>query len=244
MTTTRRFRRLGLALILLCLTASGAARGGDHILAASWQPAFCETRPDKPECQTQTADRFDADHFSLHGLWPQPYGTFYCGVPDRLRAADRAGRWASLPPLDLDPELRDRLTRAMPGTRSSLDRHEWIKHGTCHPGSVETYYRESLALLDALNDSPLRALFVAHIDRWLDADTIREAADAAFGPGGGARVEVICVDDGPRRLIVALRLHLRGEIGDAPDLGRLLKAAPRARARCDGGMVDRVGLRE
>src|SRR5262245_251529 len=25
-----------------------------YVLAASWQPAFCETKPDKVECQTQT----------------------------------------------------------------------------------------------------------------------------------------------------------------------------------------------
>ena len=28
------------------------------VLAIGWQPAFCETRPSKPECESQTDDRF------------------------------------------------------------------------------------------------------------------------------------------------------------------------------------------
>ena len=41
-----------------------------YVLALSWQPAFCEGRPDKSECRTQTQNRFDANNFVLHGLWP------------------------------------------------------------------------------------------------------------------------------------------------------------------------------
>jgi ribonuclease T2 len=44
----------------------------EYVLAASWQPAFCITPAgaDKAECVSQTRDRFDATHFSIHGLWP------------------------------------------------------------------------------------------------------------------------------------------------------------------------------
>ena len=38
----------------------------NYILAASWQPGFCETKPNKPECISQTSDRFDATSFSIH----------------------------------------------------------------------------------------------------------------------------------------------------------------------------------
>jgi ribonuclease T2 len=42
-----------------------AAGPAEHVLAVSWQPAFCETRPRLPECRSQTADRFDASNFRI-----------------------------------------------------------------------------------------------------------------------------------------------------------------------------------
>ena len=85
------------------------------ILAVSWQPAFCETATGKPECRSQSRDRFDATHFTLHGLWPRDE---YCGVPDRHETADRDGRWSALPEVELTPALRRKLDTAMPGTLS------------------------------------------------------------------------------------------------------------------------------
>src|SRR5688500_1270964 len=51
---------------------STGSRASDQflILAASWQPAFCEGASGKPECRQQGKSRFDANHFALHGLWP------------------------------------------------------------------------------------------------------------------------------------------------------------------------------
>ena len=71
--------------------------GHRFVLAISWQPAFCETRPSKPECQSQTKDRFDATHFTLHGLWPQPRRRAYCGVDAATVSEDESGYWSSLP---------------------------------------------------------------------------------------------------------------------------------------------------
>jgi len=54
-----------------------SASPAEYVLAVSWQPAFCETRPRLPECRSQTADRFDATNFTLHGLWPRPRSRAY-----------------------------------------------------------------------------------------------------------------------------------------------------------------------
>jgi hypothetical protein len=112
-----------------------AAGPAEHVLAVSWQPAFCETRPRLPECRSQTADRFDASNFALHGLWPQPRSQAYCGVDERTVAQDKRRRWRDLPWERLDDDLWSRLRQAMPGTRSGLHKHEWIKHGTCYDGA-------------------------------------------------------------------------------------------------------------
>ncbi len=212
------------------------------VLAMSWQPAFCEKFSRKRECRSQNAGRYDATHFALHGLWPQPRGREYCGVSDRDRETDKRRRWRDLPDVALSAGLRDRLDTVMPGVQSYLDRHEWIKHGTCYSSDMETYYRDSLGLMDAINASSVRDLFARSIGRRLDAFRIRQAFDDAFGRGVGRRVRVSCRDDGNRRLIGEITLGLEGVVGETPDIGKLALASRTLRGGCPGGIVDPVGL--
>ncbi|WP_242465189.1 ribonuclease T2 family protein [Rhodospirillum rubrum] len=227
--------------------APSSAQSSTFVLALSWQPAFCEGRPTKPECASQTADRLDADHFALHGLWPQPRGRAYCGVDAAAVALDKEGAWDRLPAVALSEPTRRALVRAMPGTASFLDRHEWIKHGTCAgagagPGA-EAYYAASLALVEAINASPVRALVAGRIGGRLETADLRQAFDAAFGAGAGQRVSVSCVRDGGRSLISEIKLALAGPLG--PDgtgvLAARIAAVPPVDPGCPGGIVDAVG---
>ncbi|KAA3596891.1 MAG: hypothetical protein D8M57_07125 [Candidatus Scalindua sp. AMX11] len=60
---------------------SPTANGSNYLLALIWQPAFCETHQRKAECKkNRSGDRFDADHFTLHGLWSQPKSNTYCSI--------------------------------------------------------------------------------------------------------------------------------------------------------------------
>lgn len=231
------------ALALLAIGSAGRAVAADRllVLAVSWQPAFCETRPVVPECTTQTADRFDATSFALHGLWPEPRETVYCGVVADQRAADRAGRWADLPAIGLTIGTRAALERTMPGSRSFLHRHEWVKHGTCYGASPEGYFADALRLMDELNASPVRALFADGIGRVVTGREIRRRFDQAFGPGAGDRVELSCRRVGARRLIVELKIGLAGPVGPDSGLAALLAVAPARRPGCTSGIVDRVG---
>ncbi|MCB1387385.1 MAG: ribonuclease [Nitratireductor sp.] len=226
-----------------------SARGRvDFVLAASWQPGFCETRPGKQECVSQRENRFDATHFSLHGLWPQPGSKVYCGVDAAEIAADKAGRWHGLPALELDEATRAELDRVMPGTQSSLQRHEWIKHGTCHGGSAQAYYAQSLRLMAELNGSAVRALFAARIDMEVTVSEIRAAFDDSFGAGAGKRVKVACVTDpsNGRRLIGEITIGLAGgfpgDIGEGATLAELIPAAGTTAPGCPAGTVDAAGF--
>ncbi len=218
------------------------------LLAATWQPGFCETRPGIPECRGQDTARFDADHFSLHGLWPQPYGNFYCGVSSSIREQDKPGQWLSLSPLLLEAQTRAKLKQVMPGMRSGLHRHEWVKHGTCYKGrDAQTYYRHSLALMSVLNASEVRQLFAASIGQGLTIEQIRDSFDKAFGRGSGERVSAHCKPVRNRRLIVELRIALNGPIEDALPLspirlGALMRNAPTLPSDCASGEVDRAGI--
>lgn len=211
---------------------------GQLVLAASWLPAFCERFARKPECRGQGPERTDARAFSLHGLWPQPIGNKYCGVPQGQRAMAESGDWGRLPEPDLDTETRDALRTRMPGVHSDLDRYEWIKHGSCYGTDADAYFDHAMVLLDQLNASAVRALFVSNLGRRLRASDVRRAFDRSFGAGAGDRVRLACDDDG---LITELRIGLQGSIGDDSDLGKLIHAAPTRTVGCRGGWVDRAG---
>jgi ribonuclease T2 len=217
----------------------------EYVFALSWEPAFCETKSSKIECQAQTAADFDATHFALHGLWPQPNGNSYCKVAASDKANDNPAHWKDLPPVNLDPNTRSELDRVMPGTASRLERHEWIKHGTCYGKSQQDYFSDALNLMRAVNASPVRDLFAKNVGHQLTAEQIRGAFDSAFGAGAGERVRVSCVMDpsSGRRLIGELTLGLTGPVGPNSSLGSLLLAsAPTTKAGCPKGVVDPVGF--
>lgn len=212
---------------------------GTYVLAVNWQPAFCETRPQKSECRTQGASRYDASHLSLHGLWPEPRGNEFCGVSaDDIANSD--GDWRALPQIDLSTGLRNRLDQVMPGTRSLLERHEWIRHGTCYGTTAERYFSNSVKLMDQLNASLVVKIFADNVGATLTLRDIRQAFDQAFGRGAGQRVSMDCEDDGGRRLISEVTINLTGDPG-SDQLAQLIAAAQPAGRSCSAGIVDPVG---
>ncbi|UCI34138.1 ribonuclease T2 family protein [Mesorhizobium sp. B4-1-4] len=217
----------------------------EYVFALSWQPAFCETKSNKAECKAQNPSEFDATNFTLHGLWPQPNGNFYCQVSAGDKANDNPAHWQDLPPVNLDAGTRAELDKVMPGTASKLERHEWIKHGTCYGKSQQEYFSDALSLMREVNSSPVRDLFTKNIGGKLTADQIRSAFDQAFGSGAGDRVRVSCVIDpsSGRRLIGELTLGLAGPIGPSSSLKDLLLASvPTNKAGCPVGTVDPIGF--
>lgn len=216
----------------------------DWLLAINWQPGFCETRPEKPECAGLKPGGFAAEHFSLHGLWPQPRGLEYCGVPEDQKATARShgDAWNRLPALTISDETRAALHQVMPGSRSSLDRYEWLKHGTCSGLSQEDYHKTAVALIGQANTSALRDLFAGSVGKHMTLLQVRETVDAAFGAGAGARVAMSCRKVDGRNLIIELRLNLGTPLSPGSDLGAALRAGPPARGRsCERGEIDSAG---
>jgi ribonuclease T2 len=223
-------------------TPDGHAHGGDAVFAVSWQPAFCETKPSKPECTSMTGDRFDATHLTLHGLWPQPQGVEYCGISAAQQQLDRDKHWDQLDPVDLTASTRDLLARVMPGTQSHLERHEWTRHGSCYGTSADDYFRAAAGLVAALDESSVQAFLASRIGTSVDTNDIRHEFDQAFGGDAGSRVAFFCAQDGGRNLLTEMRINVRGTIDEHSDLGALMLAAPTVKRGCGSGVVDPVGL--
>ncbi|NES18684.1 MAG: ribonuclease T [Symploca sp. SIO3E6] len=217
----------------------------DYLLAASWQPSFCETRPSKTECRSQTAERFDATNLVLHGLWPQPRSNVYCNVSQDIINLDKDRRWSELPPIDLSEATRQELGIKMPGLASDLHLHEWYKHGTCYSDSPEEYYQESIALLDQVNDSLVRELFASNIGNFLSSDEIRDQFDQSFGDGAGSKVQVKCkrdIDEERNNMVVELFINLEGNIELDTPIESLLEEGKVVSAGCPRGEIDPAGF--
>ena len=219
-------------------TPSGhGGRQPEYLLAISWQPAFCQTHQYKIECETQDENRYDASNFTLHGLWPQPRSNVYCNVSNLNKSLDKRKLWDRLPRLDISSETYEDLIEVMPGVASYLQRHEWIKHGTCYSITPEEYFAESILLVEQINSSAVRDYFADNIGKSIPISQIKTEFDKAFGSGAGDKVKVKCSNG----MITELWINLKGEITLQSELSTLLKHAETADSKCRNGLVDPVG---
>jgi len=158
---------------------------------------------------------------------------------------DKAKQWSQLPMLNLTAETREALDVARPGTQSDLQRHEWIKHGTCHKDNgAEGYYLDTLAVTAAINDSEIGDFLAAHIGTEVEMNEIRALFDTVFGAPAGDAVQFICRNDGSRFLLQEIRIALSGVIDhtDPDGFGALMQNAARQPQGCDEAMIDPAGL--
>ncbi|AYG66706.1 MULTISPECIES: ribonuclease [unclassified Rhizobium] len=240
------------AVVFLSVGTAASAMAQEHsrgrtrfILAASWEPAFCATNQKKAECRSQSSSNHDATNFSLHGLWPMRQE--YCDVSEDLKQADRGRDWKDLPAVELSQEVKAKLDKAMPGTQSGLERHEWIKHGTCTKLSADKYFSIAAGLIAELNASSVRQLFAENIGKELDAESIKAAFDQSFGEGANARIKMSCRRVGDVRMISELTIGLSEDAiepqqGNEPRLAKLIQSAGSTAFGCDRGVVDAAGF--
>ena len=207
-----------------------------YVLALSWEPAFCEKMKGKAECKSQTASSYEATHLSLHGLWPQPRRNVFCGVDRATAALDDQHQWEQLPAPQLRAETKAALDNAMPGTQSALERHEWIKHGTCYQGgNADQYFKDAIRLVNDVNDSVVQAFVAANIGKTIQSSELRAKFDEAYGKGAGNRVRVSCSPDG---MISELTIGLKGDISAGTKLTDLIAASEPTDAGCPAGVID------
>lgn len=210
-----------------------------NLLALSWHNAFCETHSYKKECKRDVESLLSAksheNQFVLHGLWPQPRNTLYCNVDKALIDIDKNRQWKDLPCLAMDRNIAMALKKVMAGFASGLQKHEWIKHGTCYGTNINTYFSDAISLTNQVNNSDLGTFFKQNIGKNIRLKDLRNIANKSFGRGAGERIELRC----KKGLITELWLHLDGE---STDLGTLLLKAKKVRSACKQGRIDKAGF--
>ena len=209
-----------------------------YVLALSWEPAFCEAMKGKAECKNETAASYEATHFSLHGLWPQPRANVFCGVDRATAALDDQHQWEQLPEPQLTASTKAALDKVMPGTQSVLQRHEYTKHGTCYPaGNAEQYFKDAIRLAGEVNGSAVQKYMAANIGKTIQMSELRAKFDEAFGAGAGERVRVSCDKAGR---FSELTIGLKGDIPSGKGLAELIAASETTDTGCQSGLVDAV----
>lgn len=199
-----------------------------YLLAMSWQPGFCATHRNKRECRSARRGDYSAAHLSLHGLWPQPKNNAYCGVSDADKTIDRRGRWDLLKPLKLSSKTKSELKKHMPGFTSNLQRHEWIKHGTCYSRDAETYYADSIRLAKAIDKGSIDELITSMKGKRITLKKIRQAMVESFGKGTANSVAMRC---DRKNQLTELWIGLYGDPATS-SLEEMLKAGKKKSTNC------------
>lgn len=209
-----------LAILSTLLSACDPSADFDYyILALSWQPAFCERNMGKPECQALDAGDFAAAHPVLHGLWPNATDgaeLAYCDVGGSTQATDEAGQWCELPAPGADQQTQTDLQNVMPGSASCLDRHEWLKHGTCSGLAADAYFDAAARLTEEFQATRLAGVLQRSVGREIPLLQLISAFENEFGAESGAALTVTCRKAGGRAYLAEIRLALRRNAIDKP----------------------------
>jgi ribonuclease T2 len=218
-----------------------SGRADSYVLALSWQPAFCESKPHKPECRITDAAAYQARNFTLHGLWPnkKSCGTRYgfCGEVKRQEPD-----FCDYPEVRLDTAARKSLAQVMPSVEagSCLDRHEWHKHGTCQTEwSDDQYFELASDLTRQFNESGMAYLMNRKIGRDVRTEDFLSRLAAVLGSGARERVKLGCKDG----LLVEVEISLPAGIESGTDLEALIaQAVSTGGSSCgDSFRVDPIG---
>jgi len=194
-----------------------AGKFDSYVFSLSWQPTFCETKPDKKECVSQTPDRYDAKNLILHGLWPNKnadthhkYG--FCGVKSSVRKLDKASTWCKMPAPDLSDETKNTLAQYMPGVDSCLERHEWHKHGTCSGIEADNYFTLASSLVSKVDDTNFNKYISNNIGNTININDLLAEFEKDFGRGSNSYVNLFCEKVNNVSMLSEVRMYLSKDL--------------------------------
>ncbi|MFZ2725448.1 MAG: hypothetical protein WAX77_04275 [Methylococcaceae bacterium] len=221
-----------------CMLANQA---DSYVLAVSWQPAFCESKSDKPECKINDPKVYQASHFTLHGLWPNKtecatnYG--FCGEQKTQPAS-----FCDYPAVSLSKPVEEKLAVVMPSVAvgSCLERHEWYKHGTCQKESADAYYAQAVAFAQQFNDSGISQFMADNIGKQVSLKSFLAVLNNSLGAGASNHAKLGCKNG----MLVDIYLNLPAQLPANAHLKNLLPNAPKAvfDKSCNKGFrIDAIG---
>lgn len=201
-----------------------AGMSDSNVLALSSQPGFCQTygyEAGKPECLHLAKNSYQANHLTLHGLWPnqnacgQSYG--FCDVQPRNHHCDYA-------PLDLAGDVAEKLKKIMPAYQygSCLERHEWNKHGSCQALSANDYFSLAMRLATEADQSVFGQFLTENQGKTVRMSILREKIAQAFSKKNSGKIYLGCKNG----ILVDIYIQLPALIPFDESLEFLIDKAP------------------
>ncbi|MGY6276479.1 ribonuclease T2 family protein [Methylomonas sp. MgM2] len=223
-------------------SCSTAGQQDSYVLALSWQPAFCETHRNKPECKIDDGKSYQARNFTLHGLWPNKaacgIGYGFCG-----EVKGKRNDFCDYPELSLSSETKTGLAQVMPSVSagSCLQRHEWYKHGTCQTNwSLDEYYDTAVELVRQFNESGIAYFISRNVGNTVNESDFISKFDCVHGADAHNSIELICQGGN----LVDVYISLPQSINPNAPLGDLMRQAEgQYKSNCGGRFtVDPIGF--
>ena len=204
--------------------SSDAGMADSYVLAMSSQPGFCQTygyEAGKPECLKLSRSSYQANHLTLHGLWPnqdacgQRYG--FCGIKPQTSHCNYS-------PLSLSPAVAQELKKLMPSYYygSCLERHEWNKHGSCQILNTNEYFALAMRLTTETDQTVFGKYITEHRGKVVRLATLRELIATSFGKSNAGKVYLGCKNG----VLVDIFIQLPSLIPANETLSSLINKAP------------------
>lgn len=210
-------------------TCDSVGTADSYVLALSSQAGFCETygyEAGKPECRYLSKDSYQANHLTLHGLWPnmdvcgQHYG--FCGVRQLSNHCD-------YDPVPFSASVSDGLKKLMPSFAhgSCLERHEWNKHGSCQILSADDYFALAMRLTSEVDQSSFGTYLTQHQGQVVKLSELRKVIAQSFGATNSEKVYLGCKNG----VLVDVYFSLPALLPSTDSLTTLINNAPNNHSR-------------
>lgn len=199
-----------------------------YVLAATWQPGFCEHasyKGSKPECEGLESGELQISHLTLHGLWPNRQS---CG---------KSYGHCDGPGLQLRADTLAYVRPWMPNFRygTSFGRYQWNKHGVCQTQmDDDTYFRRAVDLVRQLDESKAGQYIVANIGGAISRRAFYQRVEEDFG-SRDAQNNFLLICSG--QYLQEIRVSLPRELKSADSLvgvvdGQFAARRPSDRSEC------------
>lgn len=210
--------------------------GNYYVLSLIWRSAFCAEAENAglKECQPGvTAMPLMLDglspYWDINGDRRRDDGDRYCLADsverERLMAIDKAAKneWSALPEAPISLATRDALAITMPRVLSAIDRHEWLKHGTCAGLSADAYFALAMKLAAEVRDGPFGEAIADHAGEIVERKILTRVFRQRYGKERLNALTLNC-EKGPngKDMLVEVRLRIRRDRVDRGVVGSSL----------------------
>jgi ribonuclease T2 len=212
-----------------------------YTLALTWQATFCAGRSNDDACAALDSGDWSAQHFALHGLWPNVDRNHddrlnaddnYC-LADSERGRALESAWSDLPEPEMSATTATALARVMPGAANGLDRYQWVKHGTCSGLDPERYFAAAIARTEDVARTSFNRFVADHVGEVVERRDLIEAFEMDFGKGSGRALRLFCKRPDDIAILMEIRLALRvGRIAEKLTRGSLVIPPTPASGTC------------